>query len=327
VTRKQDTTMNETGCRMDTKPVVKGKVPAKVKKPATGHSAKGKKIVLPDNDWTDAVREALEGLNEQRTVFVMEYVKDFDRVRAYRVAYGGHLRREIAAVNAHRLLTNANVRRAVRIITDSIFREYRCDPAFILRQMAILAHVNLYDFIEIQDDGTANPDLGLASKDMLAGIEEYHTEEVSEPTGVKGEAPRNVRRTRIKLVSKRAVLMDLAKLQKMFSDNFSPRAETAQIMLELRAGDIDMLEAAFRFTELGLPLPEVIKIQLQKAREDAGEGINNEQISDEELDRRYQEAMARQQRQREEFLPERQAEVVKIKESLKGMSSFDPHNG
>ena len=95
-------------------------------------------------------------------------------------------------------------------------------------------------------------------------------------------------------------------------------------MLELRAGDIDMLEAAFRFTELGLPLPELVKIQLQKVREDAGEEENNEQLSDEELDRRCQEAMAHLQRQREVFLPERQAEVVKIKQSLKGMSSFDP---
>jgi len=305
------------------KPKAQGgsKAPAKAKEPIKGATQS------LDDDWGHDFMECLEELNPQQAHFVMEWVKTRNGVASYRAAYGAHLSYGTCGTSAHKLLKTAKIRACIRTISDSIVKRYNSDPEFILNELAKMAHVNLGDFIEIQDDGTAIPDLGLASRDMLAGIEEYHTEEVSEPTGVKGETPNTVRRTRIKLVSKRAVLMDLAKLQKMFSDNFSPRAETAQIIQDLEDGKLTLVEAGYRFTRLGLPLPEIIKIQLSRREEDEGDGPVVTPVTPADLDRLYREALASRDKQMEQFLPERQQQVLQIKHDLKSSESFAPTVG
>ncbi|MBU5635899.1 terminase small subunit [Geomonas sp. Red69] len=295
---------------------------------------KAKKLAQPnaeslDNDWRRELEEALDGLNSQQTRFVMEYVKQCKAAPAYRAAYGDHLSEGTCAVNGHKLLRITKVRRAIRMVSNSVFREFKTDPDFILQELAKMAyHANMDNFMEIQDDGNAVVDLSLVDRHMATAIKKLHTEEILLPLGCygatedDGKEPRRVRKTIIELVDRRAVLMDLAKLHKMFSDNFSPRAETAKIMQELRAGEIDTMEAAYRFTELGLPLPEVIKIQLTKG---IGEGDGEEergQLTDEELDQRFREAMASIQAQQTTFLPERHKQVLALKEDLKAQDSF-----
>jgi hypothetical protein len=303
----------------DKKPA--NKVPVTDKDPAA--SAKGKTVALPDTAWAKEAKEVIEGLNEQQTAFVLEYVKDLSRVRAYRAAYGEHLAYYVAASSAYRLLKVVEVRKAVRIISDTITREYCCDPAFIMRELAKLAHANIDDFIQIGDDGSVVMDFSLADRDKLGAIEEITTEEIFEPSNVEGGEPVRGRKVKIKLVSKRAVLMDLAKVQKMFSDNFSPRAETAKIMQDLEEGTIDTLGAAYRFTALGLPLPEIIKIQLTKGNGEGDGDDDRAPKSDEELNRAYNEAMANAEKQRTIFLPDRQQQVLALKEELKAHESFD----
>lgn len=95
---------------------------------------------------------------------------------------------------------------------------------------------------------------------------------------------------------------------------------TAKILEKILSGELTPREAGYQFAILGLPLPEVLKIELSKqtAEEpDAGSGT-----SVEELDKRYQEAIAAAEGQREGFLPIRQAEVAEIKESMKHLESF-----
>lgn len=97
------------------------------------------------------------------------------------------------------------------------------------------------------------------------------------------------------------------------------------ILAQVVADTLTVVEAAYQITMLGYPLPEVIKIQLQKG---AGEGEGGEEDrapkSDAELDAMFYAALASVEQQRETFLPERQQEVLALKEELKAQESFGP---
>lgn len=307
-------------------PVAKLKAQGGSKAPAKAKSPKVPAAQSTDDDWGQDVEEAIEGLSIQQTRFVMEYAKGRKGVQAYYAAYGTHVTPASAASGAYDLLRKPEIRKAVRIISNSIIREYRTDPEFILQELGKMAYANVDDVLQIQDDGSVITDLSMADRDFLGAVEHIETEEFFESeTDADGEPKsRKGQKVKIKMVSRRAVLNDLAKIQKMFETNFSPRAETAKIMQDLEEGTIDFLAAAYRFTALGLPLPEVIKIQLSKGEGDGESDDTRTPKSDAELDKAYHEAMAAADKQRETFLPERQAEVVQLKEDLKAQESFGP---
>lgn len=289
-------------------------------------SAKGKKVVLPDEEWAEEVRPCLDGLNEQQTAFVLEYVKDWNRVRAYRAAYGEHLTYFVAAQSAHRLLKDVEkIRSAIRIVGSTVKREHQCDPAFIVSRLSSLASITMKDFMRINDDGTVVTDFSLADDEKLAAIQELHTEEFFEPAIEDGQlVQRRGQRVKVKLIDQRGVLNDLAKYHKMYDTNFSPRAETATILDDWEADKLTTKEAAVRFAKLGLPLPEVLRIELSKQEPEQPQVADP--ITPEEMDRKYQEAMEERNRQKETFLPERRQEVIELKEEVKSASSFDPLN-
>ena len=240
------------------KPAAKSKAQGGSKTPATAKEpVKGAAQNL-DDDWGQEFEDTLDGLNIQQTKFVMEYVKTRNAVQSYLEAYGRHLTYSAAGSSAHDLLKTPKVRKAIRIVANSIITKYKADPEFIIQELAKMAHVHIGHFLQIEDDGTATTDLSMADDDKLRAVEEYEVKEFLEDeddaSGEVGEDGKNKRRkgrkVKLKLVSRRAVLMDLAKLQKMFSDNFSPRAETAQIIQELEDGKLTLLEAGYRFTRL-----------------------------------------------------------------------------
>lgn len=327
------------GKEAKSKPAANKKKPASQSKSQKGNTppSKGKtpaktppvpKAKSPDDDWGHELEQAIEGLNLKQTKFVMEYAKTRNGVQSYRAAYGDHIAYSSAGSCSHELLKNPKIRKAIRIFSNSIVRQYRCDPEFIMQELAKLAHFNPDDILQIDDDGMATIDLSMADRDMLGALEHIETEELfdtveDEKTGEEKRV-RVGQKVKVKVASRRAVLNDLAKIQKMYEANFSPRAETARIMKELEEGELTTLEAAYRFTALGLPLPEVIKIQLTKGMEDGDKPEDKTPKTDEELDAAYRQAIATVQDQQQRFLPQRQQEVLEIKEELKSAESFAP---
>ena len=96
-----------------------------------------------------------------------------------------------------------------------------------------------------------------------------------------------------------------------------------EILAQVLAEELTVREAAYKITMLGFPLPEVIKIQLAKAtQEDEEDTTPSTPPAD--LDKAYHEAIAHMESQLETFLPERQADVLNIKDDLKAQESFAP---
>ena len=101
--------------------------------------------------------------------------------------------------------------------------------------------------------------------------------------------------------------------------------KTIKILEKIRSGEMTTREAGYEFAILGLPLPEVIKIEL--AKEEPKDDNPGEALTPEELDKRYHEALAKVDVEKKTFVPERQAEVAKLKDDMKAVESFEVSQG
>lgn len=104
----------------------------------------------------------------------------------------------------------------------------------------------------------------------------------------------------------------------------SGNSKVAKLLEDVLAGTITPREAAYKINAMGLPLPEVLRIELGKAPPEEPE--TGAAPSVEELERRAQEAMESINRERETFVPERRSEVEEIKRELAHVDSFSPKN-
>lgn len=95
----------------------------------------------------------------------------------------------------------------------------------------------------------------------------------------------------------------------------------ARVIDDLLSGNTTIDRAALELTRAGVALPETLKIMLAKQTtsesEEYGDGP-----TEAELDRRYHEAIAKVEQQRQVFVPERQAEVAAMKEEMRDVGSW-----
>lgn len=70
-------------------------------------------------------------MNEKQKLFVIEYLKDFNGTRAYKVAYP-ECSDESARTNASRLLTNDNIQQAIREQADKRLGKAEVDVEYII---------------------------------------------------------------------------------------------------------------------------------------------------------------------------------------------------
>lgn len=94
----------------------------------------------------------------------------------------------------------------------------------------------------------------------------------------------------------------------------------AELLSQVLRGDLTAREAAFKINGAGVPLPEVLRIELSKAL--AEEEDHLEPVSVEELEARAEQAMSHYNNEVGTFVPQRRAEVAVIKEELKHTDSF-----
>lgn len=98
------------------------------------------------------------------------------------------------------------------------------------------------------------------------------------------------------------------------------------ILQRAKDGTISPLDAGYECNMAGIPLPEVLRLQLSKNEPLAPpEDENYKAPSIEEIERKAQEAMASQLQERTVFLPQRIEEVAQLKKELKDLESFGPN--
>lgn len=99
------------------------------------------------------------------------------------------------------------------------------------------------------------------------------------------------------------------------------------ILKRAMEGEITPLDAAYEINMLGLPLPEVLKLQLNKPAPPPPPPEERPPLTSEELEQKYQESLKIAEGQREDFLPKRQEEIRELKEEMKNLEQFGEEGG
>jgi hypothetical protein len=107
-----------------------------------------------------------------------------------------------------------------------------------------------------------------------------------------------------------------------YSERETVSSKAVAILEHVLSGDLTAREAGYKLALLGLPLPEVLKIELSKER--PVEDDPSAYFDPFQFEQKVAEAMEAVGYQREHFVPERQAEVAQLKDELKGLDSFSP---
>lgn len=151
-----------------------------------------------------------DGLTVRRAMFVQEYLVDLNGTKAaIRSGYAP----ESAHVEASRLLSDAKVGAAVQEAMDHRAARLGVTQDRVVAELAKLGFANMMDYITVPEGGDAFVDLTTMTRDQAAALAEFTVEEYVEG---RGPESRDVKRLKVKLVDKRAALVDLGRHIGMF---------------------------------------------------------------------------------------------------------------
>jgi len=260
-------------------------------------------------------------LTPKQELFIREYLKDMNATQAYLRA-GYKVSEKVAGTAGPRLLENVGIAAAIKKALGKRLNKLEISNDTVLQEIAKLAFSNMYDFLTIQEDGSATVDLSNLTREQAAAIQELSYEEGTDRSESEARA---VRKLKFKLAEKRGSLELLGRYLKLFNDSTPINArQTAKILKDVLENKLTVREAAYKFNMLGLPIPEALKIELAKIEPEQPEPEVPPSLDDAELERRYQETLAKQDKEETEFVPQRREEVTAIKEELKDLDSFKP---
>ncbi|MEN6509301.1 MAG: terminase small subunit [Smithella sp.] len=260
-------------------------------------------------------------LTIRQKLFVREYLVDMNATKAYLRA-GYRVSENVARRNGARMLTNADILANIHRYIGQRLSKLEITSETVLHEIAKMAFANMFDYITIQKDGTAYVDLSRITRDQATAIQELSLEEGTEGAG---DGAKPIKKIKFKLSGKKENLELLGRYLKLFSDTTPAVSKDAKNLLNgVLLGKMTAREAAYRINLLGLPLPEVLKIELSKIQPEPPPPDLPEVIKDEELERLYREQMSKIKEQEKNWVPKRQAEVKEIKDSLIEIDSFGP---
>lgn len=156
-------------------------------------------------------------LSPKQEAFAQAYVETLNGSAAYRMTYNVRPGTKDSSihVNASKLLADAKVKQRVAELQAAVAKRHEITKDKVIRELALLGFSNMMDYMRVTEDGSACVDLSTMTRDQAAAIGELTSEVYMD--GV-GEDAKTVKRTKFKLVDKRAPLVDLGKHLGIFVD-------------------------------------------------------------------------------------------------------------
>ena len=161
----------------------------------------------------------MASLTSRQQRFVAAYLDDLDPTNAARKA--GYSQRRAAREGA-RLLACERVQVAIALAFQEGMASAGTSPHRILRELAAMAFANMADYVRVTDEGYADVDLTGLTRENAAAIQEIVVDAYSEG---RGEDKRAVKRVRLKLADKKAVLNMLARAMGLYGQTDGQRGE------------------------------------------------------------------------------------------------------
>lgn len=163
-------------------------------------------------------------LNEKQKRFVGEYLIDLNATQAaIRAGYSA----KTAHVQGSRLLSDARIAAEIAKRQTKVADKLEITAERVIRELALIGFANMLDYIRPQDGG-AIVDLSTMTRDQAAALGEVTTEVYMEGAGDEAVP---VKRTKIKLLDKRAALVDLGKHLGLFNQPMDEVADGIAALL------------------------------------------------------------------------------------------------
>lgn len=266
---------------------------------------------------TVSVKSKVFDLTEKEERFCREYVCDagLNATRAYRSAFPA-VTYNAAKTEACKLLTKPYIKARIAEMEQERARRLEITPERVLSEIAKLAFYDPRNFFHADGRLKHISELEPDHAAVIGGLETHHK--------VVGDGSDGLAiTTKIKLPDKTRNLELLARYLKLFSEKTPAPVDTlAPILQAVLDNELSPREAGYKINSLGIPLPEILKIELQKAATETEVNSDYTPISDEELEHRAAERLAAIEEQRRCFLPERRKEIEQLKQDLTHLDSF-----
>lgn len=300
---------------------------ARATKPAPKKPAAKKKT---QKKREPTVKRNSYGLTHKDWLVVMERVKDptLSMTNAYLKIYTNYSKSS-AGTKASALFKKVQVAELMKELIAGREKEAILTIDENLRLISNTARASMFDFFDVDERGMPILNLKKATPDQLAQIREIDVEEVLEEIDTDAEGNPvlgRVRKVKVKAHDVQKAREMMGRYQKLFSEAHQRVTDAqAKILRRVQSGEITAKEGGFEFACLGLPLPKVLELAIMK--EEGLEDRFAKPPSTEELERRAAEMRKAREEQREQFVPQRRAEIEESKARLKDSEQWEEGDG
>lgn len=149
-------------------------------------------------------------MTRKKRLFVAEYLKDLNATQAaIRAGYSP----KSAGATGYDLLNEPEISAELAKSTQKRLEDAGIDANKVLKELGLLAFANIGDFLKITPEGDPMIDLSKMTREQSAALAAAEVEDYVEG---RGDNSRAVRRVKIKMIDKRAALVDLGKYLGLF---------------------------------------------------------------------------------------------------------------
>jgi phage terminase small subunit len=145
-------------------------------------------------------------LKPRQRIFCQQYIIDYNGSKAYRKAYGEHLKDTVCRTNASRLLASESIQRYIKDLTNDLEKAAGISKIGVLMEHKRIAFSSMASLHDTWIDRKTFEDLTEEEKAVIASIE------TQTRTEFKDGAPVKVEFVKIKLYDKQKSLDSISRL-------------------------------------------------------------------------------------------------------------------
>lgn len=246
-------------------------------------------------------------LTTREETFCYEYIKLKDATKAAIAAGFSH---RSAAVTGHRLVhSKPNTRRFIQTLLSRYFERLNLTAFDLIQNIVHIALTSASELMYIENGRVRFKDTASLTPEALA-LYAGAKERINERGDISVEI-----KTHDQMAAKK-LLLDYLKLMKDSRGPIHPpHIEQINAIEAIQAGKKTVIEAALDLDRRGVPLPDTVKILLNKQAIQEEEDDTTGMVipTPEEMEERRRRKLAEIEDQKETFLPKRQEEIRMLK--------------
>ncbi len=250
-------------------------------------------------------------LTPREKIFVSEYIRTRNGTQSAITA--GYSEKNARYISHDFINNKPNTQKAIERQLGRYFERLEFDAFDVLKKIGDIAFGDIEKILSIENGRVKVKDSDVIperEKNLFAGAEEIFDKDGSF-CGVKVKTHDPVKA--LDLLARYYQILDKAR-----APHHAPLEEQEEALLSVRQGQKTVVEACLDLELKGIAIPETLRILLSKHSENEEDPEEGEFVipTPEEMQAKREQKLKEIEKEKEEFLPQRQEEVLKIKKEL-----------